>query len=362
MAFDLSKCDFSRCRGECLARCPYVSYDEDDAKRAMKSLIEGERHQILKECITCAACNDFCPLGADPWDLIARRQEETDALGIPADAKPSSDWLTKPAVVIRRGKPGGALISAGGIYEVVPQAEFLTGQVFEDATIIGGGPYACGFTETHLGRASRPLKNLPHFIENPAKAAEEFGVDEIVFTHDACYNVATTLAMQQGIEVPFRSVHILEYIRNWLRDHPDRITNPLGISVAVQGGCTTRYAPKGGDREIWSDWLADIFEMIGVESVEEKRTYTGDDRLCCGCGIFHTQHERAIEIQRKNIGDAAKAGAEELVFICPACISVMRATCRKMELEPIYITQLVKLALGEDLGEAGTAAFGYPVK
>ena len=64
----------------------------------------------------------------------------------------------------------------------------------------------------------------------------------------------------------------------------------------------------------------------------------------------------------RSIGDAAGAGAEELVFICPACISVMRATCRKMGLEPIYITQLVKRALGEDLGPAGTAAFGYPVK
>ena len=362
MAFDLSKCDFSRCRGECLVRCPYVSYSEDDAKNAIKSLIQGERHPILKECITCAACNDFCPRGADPWDLIALRQEETDALGIPADAKPSSDWLTRPATVIRRGKPGGPLISAGGIYEVVPQAEFLTGQVFEDATIIGGGPYACGFTETHLGRASRPMKFLPEFIANLAKAAEEFEVDEIVFTHDACYNVATTLAMQRGVDVPFRPVHILEYIRDWLRNHPDRIVNPPGVDIAVQGGCTTRYAPKGGDREIWSDWLSDIFDLIGARSVEEKRTYTGVERLCCGCGIFHTQHERAIEIQRKNIGDAIDAGAEELVFICPACISIMRATCRKMGLEPIYITQLVKRALGEELGPAGTAAFGYPVK
>lgn len=280
MAFDLSKCDFSQCKGECLVRCPYISYDEEDAKNAIRSLIKGDRHQILKECITCAACNDFCPRGANPWDLIAQRQEETGALGIPADAKPSSDWLTKPATIIRRGKPGGPLISAGGIYEVVPQGEFLTGQVFEDATIIGGGPYACGFTETHLGRASRPVKFLPEFIANLAKAAEEFGVDEIIFTHDACYNVATTLAMQQGIEVPFRPIHILEYIRDWLRDHPDRITNPLGVEIAIQGGCTTRYAPKGGDHEIWSDWLADIFGMIGVTSVEEGRTYTGVDRLC----------------------------------------------------------------------------------
>jgi len=362
MAFDLSKCDFSRCKGECLVRCPYVSYGEDEAKRAVRALIAGEPHPILKDCITCAACNDFCPRGANPWDLIAERQEETGVLGIPADAKPSSDWLTKPATVIRRGKPGGPLISAGGIYEVVPQAEFLTGQVFSDATIIGGGPYACGFTETHLGRASRPVKFLPQFIENLARTAEEFGVDEIVFTHDACYNVATTLAMQQGVRVPFRPVHILEYIRNWLRDHPDRIVNPLDIRIAVQGGCTTRYAPKGGDREIWSDWLADIFAMIGVTSVEEKRVYTGVDRLCCGCGIFHTQHERAVDIQRKNVQDAADAGAEQLLFICPACISVMRATCRKMKLEPIYITQLVKCALGEELGPAGTAAFGYPVK
>ncbi len=362
MAFDLSKCDFSRCKGECLVLCPYISYDEEDAKGAIRSLIKGDYHQILKECITCAACNDYCPRGANPWDLIAQRQEETGALGIPADARPSSDWLTKPATVIRRGRPGGPLISTGGIYEVVPQAEFLSGQVFEDATIIGGGPYACGFTETHLGRASRPVKFLPEFIANLAKAAEEFGVDEIIFTHDACYNVATTLAMQQGIDVPFRPIHILEYIRDWLRDHPDRITNPLGVEIAVQGGCTTRYAPKGGDHEIWSDWLADIFGMIGVTSVEERRTYTGVDRLCCGCGIFHTQRERALEIQRKNIDDAIKSGAEELVFICPACISIMRATCRKMGVEPIYITQLVKRALGEELGPAGTAAFGYPVK
>jgi len=37
-------------------------------------------------------------------------------------------------------------------------------------------------------------------------------------------------------------------------------------------------------------------------------------------------------------------------------------TCKEMKLTPYYITQLVKLALNEDLGKAGTAAFGYPVK
>jgi len=40
----------------------------------------------------------------------------------------------------------------------------------------------------------------------------------------------------------------------------------------------------------------------------------------------------------------------------------MRMTCKEMNLPPYYITQLVKMALSEELGKAGTAAFGYPVK
>jgi Fe-S oxidoreductase len=360
MGFDSSKCDFNICRGECLTRCPYVSYDETGAKNAIKSLINGKNVPILTECITCAACNDFCPTGANPWDLIAWRQEETDILGIPVDAKPSSDWLKKPYFV-RKGKPGGPLISMGGIYEVVPQQEFLSGIMFDDATIIGGGNLACGFTETHLGRASRPKKNLSVFIENLSLEAEKYGVDEIVFTHDACYNVVTTLAMAENMEVPFRPVHILEYLRNWLKEHKDRIT-PLNIKAGLQGGCTTRYAPVSGDKEIWSDWISDIFEMIGVESVEANRKYTGENRLCCGSSIFHSQHERALNIQKMNIQDAIDAGAERYVFICPACIAIMRMTCRKLNLEPVYITQLVRMALGEEPGEAGMAAFGYPVR
>ena len=95
MDFDASKCDFSRCKGECLTKCPYVSYDEKEAKNQINSLIKGDMTPILKECITCAACNEYCPLGANPWDLILWRQEQTQVLGIPIDAKPASDWLVK---------------------------------------------------------------------------------------------------------------------------------------------------------------------------------------------------------------------------------------------------------------------------
>jgi len=81
MEFDLSKCDFNKCKGECLTQCPFVSapYSEEEAKEEIAKLIRGEEARILKECIGCYACNQFCPTGANPWELINLRQEELGA-------------------------------------------------------------------------------------------------------------------------------------------------------------------------------------------------------------------------------------------------------------------------------------------
>ena len=46
------------------------------------------------------------------------------------------------------------------------------------------------------------------------------------------------------------------------------------MKIAYQGGCTTRYAAKGG--ETWKDWLIEILKLVGVTCVEDKRNYTGN--------------------------------------------------------------------------------------
>jgi Fe-S oxidoreductase len=343
VGFDLAKCDFSRCRGECLTECPYIDYDERRAKREIAALIGGKESPILTLCITCSACNEFCPTGANPWDLISWRQEQTGALGIGSGAYREA---AGPYTEVR-GAPGGPLISTGTMDGIGFWEEDFSGVIFDGATLIGGGDLFCGFTETSPGRASLPLTRMPAFIANLARAAGRFGVDEIVFAHDACYNAATTLAAEQRIEVPFRPVHILAYIRDWLRDHPGAAA-PLDMDVALQGGCTTHYAPQCGDGENWADWTGDIFDMVGVRSVELGRKYTGIYRLCCGSPILSSQPDRAREIQQRNIRDAIDAGAEACIFICPACLAAMHSRCREMGLEPIYLTRLVRMALGEE--------------
>ena len=78
--FDRSKCDLC---GDCLVECLYVNYDREKAVQEMIALIEDREAEILKECITCVACNEYCTKGANPFDLICRLQEKTNALMLP---------------------------------------------------------------------------------------------------------------------------------------------------------------------------------------------------------------------------------------------------------------------------------------
>ena len=78
--FDRSKCDLC---GDCIVECKYTDYDRESAIAEITALIEGRPTNIVKECITCVACNEICEKGANPFDLICETQEKTNALEVP---------------------------------------------------------------------------------------------------------------------------------------------------------------------------------------------------------------------------------------------------------------------------------------
>lgn len=347
--FDLRRCDFSKCSGECLTKCLFVDYDEQQAKSDMTKLINGEPADILEKCVTCYACNEFCPQGANPWELINRMQQETDRYKYPEEAKKTAKgWATKEDRIIE-GDPDKPAISLGGFMDVLPWKDIIKGKLFEGLTVIMGGSYCCRMGATHMGERDPPFKYLPTLVENLAKTNQK----EIIFYHDACYGLLTSEALAQGIKVPFKPIHYVEYIRDWLRDHKDEIT-PLNMKVAYQRPCTSRYNPHGDKEETIYDWIEDIFELLGCELVERK--YQKENSLCCSSGIYPTQKERAMNYVRKNLKDAKDAGAEAYICFCPICTSVMRYTSKKeFEMKPYHVIMLVQEALGEELPVGGAA-------
>jgi Fe-S oxidoreductase len=232
MAFDVSKCD---CCGECLERCHYAEYTREQVAEEVKALTEGKEARILDECVTCWACNTYCPTGANPADLILLRMEEkgyecTQALTRVVETHDSPQMAPSS---VKTGEPGKPFISACTFHDIIPH--LYEGQLFEGATFLLGGDYETMLVWEHISRPTTFKNGLAKKIENIAKTV---GENEVIFTHDDCYATVTTKAEEYEINVPFKPVHQAEYYRDYLKEHEDRITK-LNLKIAYHLPCAT---------------------------------------------------------------------------------------------------------------------------
>ena len=329
--FNKEKCDLC---GDCLVECKYTDYDRESAIAEMTALVEGGPTDIVKQCITCAACNEVCEKGANPFDLICETQEKTNALEVPEAIVQMFDSMCKGSNEVRKGAPGKPAISSCVVGPALPRP--LEGSLFDDLTHIRGEDYFCYIGWVHLGMSSPLDKGIRPFIDNLAATGEK----EIVFMHDDCYATATTAAGQYGIDVPFRAVHIIEYLRDQMKARQGEVKK-LGMKIAYQRPCASRYTPG---KEPMVD---ELFDLIGVERVE--RNYDRKDALCCGLPLMFRDPARGAEIQAKNLDDAKGAGASAMTFLCPVCIRGLGNGTTERGMDIYMLSDLCRLALGEEI-------------
>ena len=326
--FYQEKCDLC---GDCLVLCPYVDYDRDEAVEQFGQLKDGGTPEIVGECVTCVACNQFCEKGANPFDLILERQEQTGVLNIPEQNTELFRNMPNAPSQLVRGEPGKPALSLCSVGDLVPG--LFDGPLFEGLTLLKGGDYFCSVGWVHLGQESPVRENAPRVIENLAAT----GASEIVFYHDDCYALVTTIAKEYGVDVPFSPVHIIEYLLNQVKERADQV-KPLGLRVAYQQPCASRYTP-------WKDaQLDELFKLIGVERVE--REYDRMSALCCGSPVMPRDRDRAMQIKERNIDDAVTHGAQAMAYLCPLCVLNLRKVAAGAGLENLHLIELVKQALG----------------
>lgn len=320
--------------GDCFVQCPYADLSRDAAIREIQSLKRGEDAVILRQCITCMACNEFCPTGANPYDLILALQEEkkihfvepgvTDFIektlsGVPNEIVPGDP--DKPALnlcVMGHAYPPGITES----------------RMFAGLTLVRGSDYFSRAVFLHTGMESRVRACTQRYIDNLAKLNKR----EIVFVHDDCYTMAVRKAHEYGITVPFRPVHIIEYMLGYLQEHESSIVK-LNRKIAYQRPCISRYTPEKEPS------LDKLLELIGVERV--ARRYDRKNALCCAFGLRETDPGRGAQILKRNLDDALDYGAEGMVFLCPGCYWLTSGACNERGLSAIFITDLCRMALGE---------------
>jgi len=329
--FDATKCD--EC-GDCLVQCQYVDFSREKALQEIQTLKQGKDADILRECITCIACNEYCPTGANPYDLICTLQEEKGIRFIPEGIVEFIDDTAAevPNEIIPgdEDKPALSLCIMGHAY---PQG-FTESKIFEGLTLVKGSDYYSRLVYLHAGMESRVKGYARQFIDNLAR----LGKEEIIFLHEDCYTLAAKKAPEYGIEVPFTPVHIAQYMVRYLKDHEDSII-ALNRKVAYQRPCISRYTPGK------EHYLDEFFRLVGVERVARK--YDRQNALCCASGFVEMNPDRAIPIVDRNVNDAKAFAADAMIFLCAGCYWLMSGLCEERGLPSIFITDLCRMALGE---------------
>ena len=229
----------------------------------------GEKVDWLYDCVTCMACNEYCPKDARPFDLILKSMEEAGDFTDPKLRAEMADRFKA------EGEPKPVAMAERAMSVCVMQGNMpwaVQGELFETIPLLKGRHYFCNVLFAHMGDESIMRERLQGMVDNLAKS----GAKEIVFVHDDCYAVLKGIAPEMGIKLPFRPVHIFEHLRDYLKAKTGELKK-LNMKVAYQRPCASRYTPE-------KDPLVDeIFELIGVERV--KRQYDGVNALCCGVEV-----------------------------------------------------------------------------
>ncbi|MBK5100895.1 MAG: (Fe-S)-binding protein [Desulfobacteraceae bacterium] len=314
-----------------------MTLDVEKARVERLKILGREESLVLKECVTCYACEEYCPHGNHPFYLIVDRQEQMGIWPVPIP-------LTKQQLVMMapRGKITHEKVDA----PVVNLCYFpmlkdcVRGKLFEGASSIVGSDIFCNIMWLHFAKNSVIRERVPQMIDNLWDYyLKESGVDEIICFHDECYATYTHLAPAFGIEVPFKAIHLFEYLTKRLDELKEHI-RPLGMKVAYQRPCSNRLIPET------QHWVDEIFQRIGVERVE--REYDRDNALCCG-GVIRAQQreELADDLLKRNLDDMKASGANVCVFNCPFCLFTMGEAAAENGLMPLLMSELCQFALGE---------------
>ena len=317
---------------DCLMKCQYIKLEKEAAREEILKLVRGEDSSVLKDCVTCYACEEYCPRGNHPHYLINERREEKGVFTAPRPI--TNQWINMTEM---QGKPlvGKVKDRALSCCFIPSLAELAKGEIFRELApaMVFGAEFMCPAVHTHFAKMSVVKKRLPVVIDNFVK----LGVKEVICLHDECYGTFTSIASAYAFEVPFKPVYYMDYLLERLESLKDRI-KPLGIRAAYQRPCSNRLIPQK------HRLVKTILDMIGVDVPE--RTYQDENALCCAEVLRAVSgYKLADDVQQRNIGDMLSVGAEYCVFNCPACQTSLSEKVAQKGLKPIHLIELCEMAI-----------------
>jgi len=321
--------------GDCLVSCPFNEYTREEAVAERQILMEGNWAPILHNCASCHACNEICPQGANPWDLVSKLQGvygELNNANILVEQAQKVDEERPKVLASPPPEPAEVVLATCTIGEVTPQV--FDSLLYVDLPKLGGPAYNCLLLE-FFGDEEGQRARVQGFVD----AIARYQPREVVCYHQGCYYILTCRAPEYDIKLPFRPVQLFEHLLRTVRRHQDKI-RPLNMRIAFQRPCTSHNTP-------WQEpFLDELLDLIGCARV--LRHYDREDALCCGRILsLRGLVDRARETALRNIEDSLEYSSDALVYLCPSCGKSYEDLCRERGLPIYHISELCQMALGE---------------
>jgi Fe-S oxidoreductase len=338
--FDNSNCD--NCENiDCLTRCQWIEFDsEDDARNEIKKMIEGEQSRVLTDCVTCFACDEYCPYDSHPFDLITTLQEKHNSLDVNENLLQRTIKMYEPH---EEFKPWDGIDPTQPVLNkcafIKTNAKNMKGQLFEDLQYVGGRDFFCNLLYHHIAKDSIIKERSSKILKN----IETQGIKDMICFHDECYGLYASYCPRNNIELPedFNPIHLFEYIYNYLTEHKSEIEK-LNLKAAYQRNCSNRFISET------DKYIDKICDLIGVERV--KRKFDRENAICCGAPLPMLGKKKLVrETQNKNVQDMLDYGAEVCFYNCPMCMETLGSKVERKGLKNYLLSDLCRLALGEDL-------------
>lgn len=337
--FDKSNCNI--CENiDCLTRCQWIEFsDVEDARKEKNKMINGENSRVLSDCVTCFACDEYCPYNSHPFDLITELQEKYNTLPINPQILENTvkRFAPHPELRLKQIDPNKPVLNKCGFGRT--NENRMKGKLFDNLQYVSGLSFFCNLMYHHYARDSVIRERTPIIIDNIRKQ----NIKEMICYHDECYGFYASYCPRNGIQLPegFKAIHIYEYLYNFLKEHESEITK-LNMKIAYQRSCSNRFIPDV------DDYVDKICGLIGVERV--KREFDRENAMCCA-GIMATIGKKHFtrKAQKDNVNDMIEHGAEACIYNCPACLDSLGSLVERNGLKNYLLSDLCRMALGEKL-------------
>jgi Fe-S oxidoreductase len=305
-----------------------MNLTQPEAVEEMKRLVAGEPTRVVhKKCISCYACDAFCPHDCRPYELIISTwNERYRGKGLPVRASylmPASSPNFRTGIVksmnarekelLRRWKetpPEGEVVLYPGC-NALTLPHLLDAPFMESVVISGDFDLCCGEMYFRMG--------LFDVVERTAERLTQHyrgrDIGTLLFVCPAGLNMfRNVLPDRFGAELPFKTMYLGEYLLGKVESGEIKITGQLNRSVAVHDSCHARIL---GDEVMQN--TRRLYALMGLEMREMAQGPL--DGYCCGmaagCNRYHPEDMYFAAV--KELREARRSGADELAVYCGGC-------------------------------------------